>query len=184
MFRPVVFAVCLLLAVTGAEATPQARTAFAIFSDVSRVILGYPSFTVFDDVGADVSGETVVLVGKVTMAYKRDAIVQRVSKVNGVQKVVNRITVLPVSRFDDDLRSRIARAIYGHSAFWHYAAMPHPPIHIVVEGGHVRLTGVVHNEVERLLARSLASSLGAFSVRNDLKTDAEMPEILEHLKSE
>jgi hypothetical protein len=39
----------------------------------------------------------------------------------------------------------------------------------------------VQNNVERMLARSLATTFGAFSVKNELKTDAEMKELLEKL---
>jgi osmotically-inducible protein OsmY len=59
--------------------------------------------------------------------------------------------------------------------------MANPPIHIVVENGRVTLSGVVQNNVERMLARSLATTFGAFSVKNELKTDAEMKELLEKL---
>jgi osmotically-inducible protein OsmY len=59
--------------------------------------------------------------------------------------------------------------------------MPNPPIHIVVQNGRVTLTGVVQNNVDRMLARSLATTFGAFSVKNDLKTDAEMKDLLEKL---
>jgi hypothetical protein len=38
----------------------------------------------------------------------------------------------------------------------------------------VRLTGVVQSNVERMLARSLATGFGSFEVRNDLKTDEEI----------
>jgi len=57
--------------------------------------------------------------------------------------------------------------------------MPNPPIHIVVENGRVTLTGVVRSDVDRVLARSLATAFGAFSVTNDLKTDAEVQAALE-----
>ena len=40
----------------------------------------------------------------------------------------------------------------------------------------------MHSDVERMQARSLATSFGAFSVKNDLKTDAEMESLLETLK--
>ena len=73
----------------------------------------------------------------------------------------NQIAVLPVSQFDDELRYRIARSIYGNSNFWNYAIMANPPIHIVVEHGRVTLTGVVQSEVDRMLARSLATQFGA-----------------------
>jgi hyperosmotically inducible protein len=136
---------------------------------------------VFDDVNASIDNGIVTLMGRVTMPFKKDEIGARVARVDGVREVRNQLSVLPVSPFDDDLRYRIARAIYGNSAFWHYAAMANPPIHIVVENGRVTLTGVVNNNVERMLARSLATTFGAFSVKNELKTDAEMREMLEHI---
>ena len=43
----------------------------------------------------------------------------------------------------------------------------------------VTLTGVVNSDVDRMLARSLASQFGAFSVSSQLKTDAEMREALD-----
>ena len=57
--------------------------------------------------------------------------------------------------------------------------MVNPPIHIIVENGRVTLTGVVNSNVERMLARSIATQFDALSVKNDLKTDAEMQAELE-----
>ncbi len=108
---------------------------------------------------------------------------KRAGNVPGVRQVVNKINVLPVSPFDDDLRYRIARAIYGNPSFWHYASMVNPPIHIVVQNGHVTLTGVVNNEVEKMLARSLANGFNAFSVDCQLKTDAEARADMEKVES-
>jgi hyperosmotically inducible periplasmic protein len=163
-----------------AGAQPQVdRRDDEVFKDVSTAVLRYPQFTIFDDVSAGISDGFVRLEGRVTMPYKKYDIEKRVARVAGVKQVDNRIGVLPVSPFDDELRYRVARAIYHNSAFWHYASMVNPPIHIIVENGRVRLTGVVNSDVERMLARSLASSFLAFSVTSDLKTDHEMKEILE-----
>jgi hypothetical protein len=52
---------------------------------------------------------------------------------------------------------------------------------VIVERGRVTLEGVVNSNVERMLARSLASQHLAFSVTNNLKTDAEMKTELEKL---
>lgn len=166
----------LLLGATVAAAQPKD---FQILKDVAASVDGYTQFTIFDDISAGVKDGVVTLTGKVTMPYKRNDIEKRIAKVAGVQTVVDKITVLPVSTFDDELRYRIARSIYGHSNFWNYAIMPNPPIHIVVENGRVTLTGVVNSEIDRVLARSLATQFGAFSVTNDLKTDAEMQALLE-----
>ena len=74
-----------------------------------------------------------------------------------------------------------ARAIYGNSSFWNYAAMANPPIHVIVERGRVTLAGVVNSNVERMLARSLATGFGSFGVTSELKTDAEVRESLEKI---
>ena len=180
MFRRVVASALLLVIASPALAQAE-RKDLQVFNDVSAAVLRYPMFTIFDDVAAQVSNGAVVLTGRVTMPYKRTDLEKRVARIEGVRTVENKITVLPVSQFDDALLANIARAIYGNSAFWHYAAMANPPIHIVVEGGRVTLTGVVNNDVERMLARSLASSSGAFSVKSTLKTDAEVKAELEKL---
>jgi osmotically-inducible protein OsmY len=79
--------------------------------------------------------------------------------------------VLPVVPEDDDLRRRVAKAIYGNPSFWTYAAMASPPIHIIVERGHVTLKGTVGTQVERSMARSLATGLGERSISNELTTE-------------
>ncbi len=155
------------------------RKDFQIFKDVATSVERYTRFTIFDDVSANVKDGVVTLSGKVTMPYKRSDIEKRVARVDGVRSVRDEITVLPVSQFDEDLRYRIARSIYNNSNFWNYAIMANPPIHIVVEHGRVTLTGVVQSNVDRMLARSLATQFGAFSVTNALKTDAEVRESLE-----
>jgi len=166
-----VLVVALLLAVpAGAQDGRDLRLA----DDIVRNINTYSRFTIFDDVSISVENGLVTLTGKVTMPYKRDDIGRRIARIDGVREVLNRIEVLPVSTFDDDLRYRIARAIYGNPSFWNYASMANPPIHIIVERGRVRLTGVVNSNVERMLARSLATGLGELSVSNELRTDAEV----------
>lgn len=168
----------LLPALAAAEA-PQKD--LQIFKDVSKQVLGYTRYTVFDDVSISANDGAVTLTGKVTMGYKAKDIERLVARVPGVTSVRNEIEVLPASFFDEELRYRISRAIYGNHTFWHYAAMVNPPIHIVVENGRVTLTGVVNSNLERVMAYSIATSSPAFSVVNKLKTDAEMREELEKI---
>ena len=170
---------CFLCVATPASA--QERKDLQVFRDVSDSVNRYSQFTIFDGVGASVAQGNIVLDGWVTMPFKRDDIERRVRAIAGVNSVENRIQVLPVSQFDDELRFRIARAIYGNSSFWNYAAMAQPPIHIVVNGGRVTLQGVVQSNVERQLARSLATGFGAFDVKNELKTDIEVQAELEKI---
>jgi hyperosmotically inducible protein len=161
-----------------AQTSESDRKDFQVAKDIAKTVQRYSRFTIFDDVSANVKDGMVTLTGKVTMPYKRDDIAKRIAKVDGVRGVSDQIDVLPVSQFDDELRYRIARSIYNNSNFWNYAIMPNPPIHIVVEHGRVTLTGVVQSEVDRALARSLATQFGALSVTNSLKTDAEIADTL------
>lgn len=177
-------AVTLLLAFVlcaAATTSAQERKDLQIFRDISDSVHRYSQFSIFDGIEASVTQGHVVLDGWVTMPFKKDDIDRRVRAVGGVTSVDNRIQVLPVSQFDDELRFRIARAIYSNSSFWNYAAMANPPIHIVVNGGRVTLQGVVQSNVERQLARSLASGFGSFEVTNQLKTDAEVEAELENI---
>ena len=175
-----IFALVMLV---GSTASAQERKDLQIFRDISDQVNRYSRFTIFDDVEASVTDGRVELTGWVTMPFKKDDIERRVRRVEGVTDVVNRIDVLPVSQFDDELRFRISRAIYGNSSFWNYAAMANPPIHIVVNRGRVTLTGVVQSNVERMLARSLATGFGSFEVKNALKTDEEVRVELERIGS-
>ena len=163
----------LVLVWTGTAAAAE-RKDFAIANDIAASVNRYSNFTIFDDVSVEVKDGVATLTGKVTMPFKRDDIEKRAKKVDGVTEVRNTIGVLPVSQSDDELRYLIARSIYGNSNFWSYAIMPNPPIHIIVERGHVTLTGVVQSNVDRMLARSLASNFLSFSVTNNLKTDQEV----------
>ena len=152
-----------------------------LFKAVQKQVLNYTHFTIFDSVNAQINDGTVVLTGWVTMPYKSSDLERRVSRVDGVDRVVNRIKELPVSQFDDDLRFRIARAIYSSPHFRGYGSMVNPPIHIIVEHGRVTLEGVVNNNVDRMIARSIASNFLAFDIKNDLKTTQEAKEELEKL---
>ncbi len=184
MFRRLAAVTLMVLAVmlapTGASAQAE-RKDLQVFKDVAQRVETYVRYSVFDDVSIGVDHGVVTLSGKVTMPYKVSDLERRAETVVGVKQVRNELQVLPVSIFDDELRYRIARAIYNNPAFWTYASMTNPPIHIIVERGHVTLTGVVQNELERVLARSLAMSSPAFSVDNKLRTDAEAKAELEKI---
>jgi hyperosmotically inducible protein len=180
MFKKIsFFTASAMLAASMALAGTADRKDLQVFNDVASSINRYPHFTIFDDVNVNVKAGVVTLTGRVTMPYKRDDIMKRVADVDGVVEVRDNVEVLPVSQFDDRLRYQIARAIYNNPNFWNYAIGPNPPIHIVVEHGHVTLTGVVNSNVDRMLARSLVNQFGVMSVKNNLRTDAEVRDSLE-----
>jgi len=167
------FLAAALLTISTA-AFAQDRRDVRLADDISRTLQRYPQLSIFDDISAQVENGVVTVTGKVTMPYKKGDVERQIKRIDGVRDVRSTIEVLPVSIFDQQLRYRIARAIYGNPSFWNYASMPNPPIHIIVENGRVTLAGVVNSNVERMLARSLATGFGELSVTNALKTDAEV----------
>jgi len=175
----------LLLALPAAAANATTtdeggRKDLQLFHDVSKAVTRYVHFTVFDSVDASVKDGVVTLTGRVTMPFKRDDIEKRVSRIDGVRQVRDEIAVLPVSQFDDQIRYKVARAIYTNPNFWNYAILADPPIHVVVEHSRVTLTGTVQSEVEKALARSIATSqFGVMSVTSNLRTEAEVKDALE-----
>jgi hyperosmotically inducible protein len=173
-FKFTFLGILIALLMTSSGAWAQDRRDVKIADEVGRTLTRYPRLTIFDDINATVENGAVAISGKVTMPYKKDDLGKRIAAIDGVRSVRNDVSVLPVSQFDDQLRYRVARAIYGNASFWNYAAMANPPIHIIVQGGRVTLAGVVNSNVERMLAQSLATGLGEFSVTNALKTDAEV----------
>jgi osmotically-inducible protein OsmY len=77
--------------------------------------------------------------------------------------------VLPESQSDDRLRVTIANAIYRDDAFINYS-MVDPPIHVIVNRGHVTLTGFVRAEMERFKAESIARSVsGVLAFENKVQ---------------
>ena len=64
-----------------------------------------------------------------------------IKKIEGVDKVVNNIQVLPPSPMDDRLREQLYRKLYGYGPLFKYANQSIPPIHIVVKNGRVTLKG-------------------------------------------
>jgi hyperosmotically inducible protein len=171
MHRQTVFLGLLFVALLAPRPAAGQMADADLANRAAEAVRGYSGFSIFDDVNIAVADRAVTLTGRVTMPFKRDEIGSRVKRIDGVRSVENEIQVLPASNFDAQLRVRVAQAIYSHPAFWQYASMACPPIHIIVERGHVTLTGRVNNQVERMLAFTLAQVDGALGVKNELKLD-------------
>jgi hyperosmotically inducible protein len=133
----------------------------------------YSRYTIWDNLSVRVVGGNLELLGQVSQPYKKADLQRIVQRVPGVTSVTNEVEVLPLSFNDDNLRLRIARAIYREPALSRYAIQPVPPIHIIVKNGHVTLEGVVNNELEKNVAAMRASSAGlSFGpVQNNLRVE-------------
>jgi hyperosmotically inducible protein len=161
--------------VTGQDQVRAAGLATAeknIARQVQKELRRMPNYSVFDNIEYQVQGYTVILSGQTIRPTLKSEAEARVKKIEGVEKVVNRIEALPLSNHDDRIRRATYRAIFGHSAMARYAIQPVPPIHIIVKNGHVRLVGVVANEADKNLAYIQAGGVpGAFSVTNELRVE-------------
>lgn len=124
---------------------------------------------VFNNLTLEVKNGVATIGGQVHDYPSRDSALAIAETMPGVKDVVDNIEVLPTSTFDDDLRIRVARAIYGNSALSRYATDPQKPIRIVVDKGHVTLYGVVDSPLDKTLAETQAKSVpDVFSVDNRL----------------
>ena len=141
-----------------------------IVKEVRHELVMLPYYSLFDDLEFQVNGNTVTLLGAaVNPTLKSDA-ESVVKKIEGVDKVVNQIKVLPPSPMDDEIRRRVARAIFSQDGLFKYSWSAVPPIHIIVENGHVTLKGVVDNPTDKNMANIAANQVpGVFSVNNELQ---------------
>lgn len=167
-----VFTVLMAVGSTALAADPAAGQD-ELAAQVRKALVMQPYYGVFDSLGYRIEGSTVTLVGHAVRPTLKSSAEKVVSRLPGVQNVVNEIKVLPVSPYDDRLRLSIYWAIYGSEAFTRHANRAQPPIHIIVENGKVKLVGFVANPMERTLAQIRASQTpGVFAVVNDLKIDS------------
>src|SRR6185436_3162229 len=140
--------------------------------EVRSRLLRLPYYGVFDYIAFQVHGYEVTLEGSVTKPVVRHYAEAAVRPVEGIERLTNRIEVLPLSPNDNRLRMSLYRAIYGHTVLNRYALNPNPPIRIVVKNGNVTLEGVVLNASDRNIAFLQANGVpGVFSVRNHLRTE-------------
>ena len=139
---------------------------------VRHELVMLPYLNVFDDVSFRVDGNTVTLFGEVTKPVLKSDAENVVKRVEGVTRVENQIEVLPLSRFDDGIRLRTARAIYGYPALQRYGMGTQPSIHIIVKNGNVTLVGFVSTDMDKQLAFARANAVpGVFAVNNQLQID-------------
>jgi hyperosmotically inducible protein len=143
--------------------------------EVRHQLLLLPYYSIFDWLEFGVDGDTVTLKGEVVQPVLKSSAENVVKHIEGVQKVVNNLKVLPLSDFDDKTRRAEFRAIYGNPALSdRYGFQSMPPIHIIVDNGHVTLKGVVANSFDKNLIGVQANGVpNVFSVDNQLQVEEQ-----------
>jgi len=154
----------------GQQASGAQRMQDRITREVRHELVMLPQLTIWDNLQYKVEGNKVTLLGQVRNAVLKDEAQQAVKKIEGVEQVDNQIQVLPASGNDDRIRLAVARALFGNdSPLFRYSMGAVPPIHIIVNSGHVTLEGVVDNQSDKDLAFTKANGVpGVFSVENHL----------------
>jgi osmotically-inducible protein OsmY len=165
-------AIGALAAVAGFALAAPNPTLTPVENKVRHELVMLPYLNVFDDISFRVDGGTVTLFGEVTRPILKKDAENVVKKVEGVANVHNQIEVLPLSSFDDGIRLRTARAIYGYAPLQRYGLGTQPSIHIIVKNGNVTLTGFVNNDTDKQMAFIRANGVpGVFAVTNELQTN-------------
>ena len=144
-----------------------------IMKEVHHELVLLPYYGVFDNLAYQVNDEgTVTLLGQVARPTLKSDAENSVKKIEGVERVVNNIEVLPTSPNDDRIRRDTYRAIYGNNVLSQYSLRAVPPIHIIVKNGNVTLEGVVARQMDKQIAETQAKSVpGSFSVTNNLRVE-------------
>lgn len=144
----------------------------AIAKKVRDQLLKLPHYSMFDDLEYSVQGRTVTLSGAVTSLHSqtRQDAQYAVKRIEGVEKVVNNIQVLPPNAFDEQARQRVYRALMRTGGLSQYFWAASPSIHIIVANQRVTLNGYVNNEGDKNLANIAANQVrDLFQVTNNLQ---------------
>jgi osmotically-inducible protein OsmY len=143
-----------------------------IAKEVRHELLMLPYYSLFDDLEYSVQGRTVTLSGALTSEHavtKSDA-ENAVKRIEGVDKVINNLKVLPPSPFDQQVREKVYRTISNTGSLSRYFWQAAPSIHIIVDGQRVTLKGFVNSEGDKNLATVAANGVpDVFQVTNELR---------------
>lgn len=152
------------------QATASSASDTRIQREVRHELLMLPYFGVFDNIEFQVNGDTVTLLGSVTRPTLKSDAGNVVKRIEGVNRVDNRIEVLPPAPMDDQLRLKLYHAIYGYPSLEKYALGVQKPIRIIVKQGHVTLEGIVDSQSDKDTVGIRAKAVpGIFSVTNNLR---------------
>ncbi len=159
-----------------AQSTPQADRVVSqkaeerLYKEVRHELVMLPNLSLWDNLAYKVEGYKVTLLGQVRNSGLKSEAENAVKHIEGVEQVDNQIQVLPPSPADDRIRVAVARSIFNAPGLFPYAMESVPPIHIIVQGGHVSLEGAVNSQGDKNMAELRAKQIpGVFSVTNNLQ---------------
>ncbi len=147
-------------------------TEMKIAKEVRHELLMLPYYSLFDDLEYSVQGRTVTLSGSVTNSHgqtKEDA-EHAVQNIEGVEKVINNITIDPPAPFDQQIREQAYRRLNNAGGLSQYFWQAAPSIHIVVRDSNLTLKGYVDSTGDKDLAGITVKEIAnVFNVKNELQ---------------
>lgn len=156
-----------LIAVAGPN-VPDEQLEDKLAKKLTYVRAGYDS--TFDYFALGIKDGVVTIEGQDRTGVGRSEALADIANMPGVKDVIDNVSIAPTSPFDDGIRLRVLRAVYGDPVLSKYAMDPARPIRIIVENGHVTLYGEVNNVMDKNVAGIRASGVfGAFTVDNKLQ---------------
>ena len=166
-FRQTLLVLATAALMVGADKQPK-----SLVREVRHELVMLPYYGIFDNLAYRVDGQVVTLFGQVSRPTLKSDAENVVKHIEGVQRVINEIEVLPLSPNDDGIRRAVYRAVYSSEPLQRYAMGAVPSIHIIVKNGNVTLEGAVANEGDKNIAGLAANGVsGVFSVTNHLAID-------------
>lgn len=176
---PLIFSMVALASPTTQDNQPSGslnqKSMDRVYKEVHHELVMLPFYGVFDNLAYKVDPDgTVTLLGQVVRPTTKSDAENSVKRIEGVEKVVNNIEVLPTSPNDDRIRRAAYRAIYGNDVLSQYQMRAVPPIHIIVNNGKITLEGVVARAMDKQIAGVQANGVqGAFGVTNNLSVEED-----------
>lgn len=153
------------------EGALSPETQAKIMQAINHNLIMLPYYGMFDNLVYLLQGRTVILTGQVVNPSLKPDAERAVKKVEGVDKVVNNIEILPPSPMDQQIRERVRQAIYGgYGPLFKYSNRPNAPIRIIVKNARVTLEGVVDSEGDKNLCTMRVNQISSvLSVTNNLR---------------
>lgn len=147
----------------------------AVYEKVRHELAMMPYISEFDFISFNMNGGDVILTGWTVRITNRSEAENRIKSIEGITSIVNNIEVLPMGRFDMNIRAGARAALQRQLSryFWGSGS----DIKIVVKDGVIILLGAVATKADSDLAYIQCNGVsGAFKVVNLLRVTGTQKE--------
>ena len=143
-----------------------------LYEEIRHELAMMPYISEFDFLSFSLNGSDVILTGWTVRITNRSTAENIVKGIEGVERVVNNIDVLPLGSFDMQIRAGARAALQRNLSryFWGSGS----DIKIIVKNGNIILLGSVYSKADSDIANIQCNAVpGAFKVFNMLRVTQE-----------